>query len=85
MIDQTIIILAVGFACIVLGVIAGYIQGRNAAKMKSVNWWTIHDKHIKALKDARHDRAVGGGHKSHETHKRRTGRATDTVTKACEG
>ena len=71
MIDTFTIYLIIGVVLIVLGIAAGYIQGRTVARMASDEFWNVHDEHLAELQGIRHDRAVEGGYKSHETRKRR--------------
>ena len=67
----TLLIILCIIAYTVLIGLACYFVGQDAAKIKSDNWWAKHDKRLKALEDARHDRAVEGGYKGHETRNRR--------------
>lgn len=76
----TLIIIICIIAYTVLMGMAGYFIGRDASRLDSDKWWDRHDEHLKELAEARHDRAVEGGFKGHETRKRRDGRVVDRLT-----
>ena len=71
MIDTFTIHLIIGVVLIVLGIVAGYIQGRTVAKMASDEFWALQQE-IK-VKDAKakSDKLSEAAHKGHETRKRR--------------